>query len=355
MKHIIAVISISLLFSQAPSNAKYTRDQGHGMDTAPGPDLSRDRNDFSLEFDGISNNVDCGSDSILGLTDQITIEGWVRPTAIDGWDAILNKGTCCPMVGYYLGINPVGNTLRWNIGLGAIDGDPMVVDEWVHVAAVFDGATMRTYQNGVETGSVAAPGTISLTTSNLKLASQDANDYTFHGRMDDFRVWGTALTQQQIQEHMSAELTGSEEGLVGYWNFNEGAGDTLNDLTPNGNSGLISGAEWSTDVPFQGELTMDQASVLPTRYVLHQNHPNPFNPVTTLTYDLPKDASVSILIHDMMGGLVRTLVHARQRAGHRSVRWDATDDTGAPISAGLYLYTIQTKDLKETRKMVLLK
>ena len=142
---------------------------------------------------------------------------------------------------------------------------------------------------------------------------------------------------------------------MGYWNFNEGAGDTLNDLTPNGNSGLISGAEWSTDVPFQGELTTDQASVLPTRYVLHQNHPNPFNPVTTLTYDLPEEASVRIFIHDMMGGLVRTLVHARQRAGHRSVRWDATDDTGAPTSAGLYLYTIQTKDLKETRKMVLLK
>ena len=92
MKHIIAVISISLLFSQAPSNAKYVLDQGHGMDTAPGPNLSRDRNDFSLEFDGISNNVDCGSDSILGLTDQITIEGWVRPTAIDGWDATDDTG-----------------------------------------------------------------------------------------------------------------------------------------------------------------------------------------------------------------------------------------------------------------------
>ena len=143
MKRIIAVISISLLFSQAPSSAKYDHDQEHGLDTAPGPNLSRDRNDFSLEFDGISNNVDCGSDYSLGLTDQITIEGWVRPTAIDGWDAILNKGTCCPMVGYYLGINPEGNTLRWNIGVGAIDGDPMVVGAWVHVAAVFDGATMK--------------------------------------------------------------------------------------------------------------------------------------------------------------------------------------------------------------------
>ena len=94
---------------------------------------------------------------------------------------------------------------------------------------------------------------------------------------------------------------------------------------------------------------------LPTSYVIHQNYPNPFNPVTTLRYDLPEDALVSITIYDMMGRVVRTMVNTQQNAGFKSVRWNATNDKGAPVSAGLYLYRIEAGDFRETKKMVLLK
>jgi len=94
---------------------------------------------------------------------------------------------------------------------------------------------------------------------------------------------------------------------------------------------------------------------LPTVYALHQNYPNPFNPVTNLSYDLPEDAMVNITVFDMMGRVVRTLVNGQQSAGYKSLQWNGTNNSGHPISAGLYIYTIQAGEFSQTRKMILLK
>jgi len=94
---------------------------------------------------------------------------------------------------------------------------------------------------------------------------------------------------------------------------------------------------------------------LPSTYVLHQNYPNPFNPITTLSYDLPEDALVNITIYDMMGRIVNNLVSSQQNTGYKSIQWNAANNLGEPVSAGLYLYTIQAGDFRQTKKMVLLK
>jgi len=85
------------------------------------------------------------------------------------------------------------------------------------------------------------------------------------------------------------------------------------------------------------------------------NYPNPFNPVTHLRYNLPEDALVNITIYDMMGRQVSTLVSSQQTAGFKSVVWNATNDKGTSVSAGLYLYTIEAGQYRQTKKMVLLK
>ena len=95
--------------------------------------------------------------------------------------------------------------------------------------------------------------------------------------------------------------------------------------------------------------------VIPLQYVLHQNYPNPFNPTTQIKYDLPEDAMVNVTIYDMMGRLVSNLVSSQQNAGYKSLQWNATNDAGSPVSAGLYLYTIQAGEFRQTKKMVLLK
>ena len=95
--------------------------------------------------------------------------------------------------------------------------------------------------------------------------------------------------------------------------------------------------------------------LLPEVFSLHQNYPNPFNPVTKLRYDLPENGLVTIIIYDMLGRQVKTLINQTQDAGYRSVIWDATNDYGKPVSAGIYLYQIQAGEYMQTKKMVLLK
>ena len=93
----------------------------------------------------------------------------------------------------------------------------------------------------------------------------------------------------------------------------------------------------------------------PQGFALEQNFPNPFNPITTLRYDLPENSYVNVTVYDMLGRQVRTLVNTTQDAGFRSVIWNATNDYGKPVSAGIYLYQIQAGEFVQTKKMVLLK
>jgi hypothetical protein len=94
---------------------------------------------------------------------------------------------------------------------------------------------------------------------------------------------------------------------------------------------------------------------LPIAFNLYNNFPNPFNPVTALRYDLPEDALVNITIYDMMGRLVKNLVSSQQTAGYKSINWNATNNAGSPVSAGIYLYQVQAGKFRQTRKMILLK
>ncbi|GIQ98811.1 hypothetical protein CM15mP5_2460 [bacterium] len=100
-------------------------------------------------------------------------------------------------------------------------------------------------------------------------------------------------------------------------------------------------------------LLNSKSSLILTDFYLNQNYPNPFNPVTTLSYSLPKDESVNITIYDIMGRPVKTIQNSYQTKGFKFVQWDAKNDRNEPVSAGLYLYTIQAGKFRQTGKMVL--
>ena len=93
----------------------------------------------------------------------------------------------------------------------------------------------------------------------------------------------------------------------------------------------------------------------PTKYSLNNNYPNPFNPLTTISYDLPEDGFVNVSIYNVMGIHVKDLVNSQQNAGFKSIQWDATNNTGQPVSAGVYLYRLETGRFTQNKKMVLLK
>ena len=94
---------------------------------------------------------------------------------------------------------------------------------------------------------------------------------------------------------------------------------------------------------------------LPIAFNLYNNFPNPFNPITTLRYDLQEDVLVNVTIYDMMGRIIKNLVSSQQTAGYKSIKWNATNDAGSPVSAGIYIYMIQAGEFRQVRKMVLLK
>jgi hypothetical protein len=97
-------------------------------------------------------------------------------------------------------------------------------------------------------------------------------------------------------------------------------------------------------------------AAVPARTVLHPNVPNPFNPVTTIEFDLARDGHVSLRVYDVAGRLVRTLVDEKLAtgAGHEAA-WNGLDDAGSRVSSGVYFYRLVTADAAETRKMVLMK
>ena len=96
-------------------------------------------------------------------------------------------------------------------------------------------------------------------------------------------------------------------------------------------------------------------SPVPEEFALHQNYPNPFNPVTTINYDLPKESYVNLFIYDILGREVANLLGNVKPAGYQSVIWNTNNNSGVPVSAGIYFYQIQTKEFVKTRKMVILK
>ena len=85
------------------------------------------------------------------------------------------------------------------------------------------------------------------------------------------------------------------------------------------------------------------------------NYPNPFNPSTTISYSLPTETSVRLMIYNTRGQLVKTLVNADQKAGSHSSIWDGTDSSGSAVSSGVYYYRLITNDRSIYRKMLMVK
>jgi len=99
----------------------------------------------------------------------------------------------------------------------------------------------------------------------------------------------------------------------------------------------------------------DKSTNLPEGFYLEQNYPNPFNPETQISYQLASSGFTSIGIYDLLGREIKTLVSKDQPAGNYTVTWNGTDELGNKVPSGIYLYTLKTGILVESKKMILLK
>jgi len=98
----------------------------------------------------------------------------------------------------------------------------------------------------------------------------------------------------------------------------------------------------------------DEAQIfIPDRFQLHVNHPNPFNPETTILYDLPRASRVSLMVYSVQGQEIARLVHGELPAGRHMVRWGGMNTDGAPVPSGIYIYRIRAGEYTASRKMIL--
>jgi hypothetical protein len=94
---------------------------------------------------------------------------------------------------------------------------------------------------------------------------------------------------------------------------------------------------------------------MPVAYALHQNYPNPFNPTTTISFDLPQASYVKLVVLDVLGREVATLVNEQKKAGKYEITFDAKNVAGSSLASGVYLYRVKAGNFSEVKKMVLLR
>ncbi|MBC8193406.1 MAG: choice-of-anchor J domain-containing protein, partial [FCB group bacterium] len=115
----------------------------------------------------------------------------------------------------------------------------------------------------------------------------------------------------------------------------------------------IAESDYSNTVQLQ-IVGVDELGV-PNTFALHQNYPNPFNPITSIRYDLPEAAFVRIVVYNVLGQKVATLVDQSMNAGYHDITWSGTNDLGSSVSSGIYLYRIESENFNAVRKLMYLK
>lgn len=174
-------------------------------------------------FDGIDDYMDFGNQAQFNITNDITIEAWVKMSNLGGNQKIVTKfGDIIGDDAYSL--EAINGEPQFRLKFGATwiilaAGMNLNANEWYHIAGIYDGATMKIYVNGVEQNSMAQTGAFEVSASTFKIGAWAGGEH-WNGSMDEVRVWNTARTQTELRENKHLTLNGSESNLVAYYQFN---------------------------------------------------------------------------------------------------------------------------------------
>jgi hypothetical protein len=166
-----------------------------------------------LSFDGVNDSVSVADANDLDLTTGMTLEAWVNPTSNSGWrTAVIKERAGDLAYALYSGgsTTPLATITNSNLGgygeAGNVAGSAPAVNTWTHLAATYDGATLKLFKIGTQIESVARAGAINVRTGALKIGGNAIWGEWFAGQLDDVRVYNSALTAAQIQADMVAAV-----------------------------------------------------------------------------------------------------------------------------------------------------
>ncbi|NIF05591.1 T9SS type A sorting domain-containing protein [Chryseobacterium sp. Tr-659] len=319
---------------------------------------------YALSLDGSSESGAAGNLNLGGSA--LSFEGWIKPSSFksaspyissimgtevsDSNSAFLRLGdanVANNKVQFVLSINNVQQKLASTTALNA--------NTWYHVAATYDGTTMKIYINGVldasksQTGSVSSNGAFNV--GYLYNTSRN-----FNGKVDEVRVWKRALSQTEISQNM-CNVSVPATSLAAYWKFNEGSGSSVQDTSGNGVTLTLTGVDasnWGTDVPCTtGTSKLARNGAAQKAISSAENngknqikmYPNPASKSSSLTVSVPDGYSRGKLtVYDFNGRILDTKTI---KAGN--YQYDLS-----VLSAGSYIVQVESQDgsLKHTEKLI---
>ena len=240
--------------------------------------------------------------------DSLSTPGFVNHSNGNGW-VLLPSGTA---ISY--GVKTTATNQLWiSGGWASLSAGPRDTS-WHYYAMTYrESDSLRVYKDGKFLGGYGVTGQFKLSSETgfkAFIGHSDYGDIYYNGLADEVRVSDIMRSKKDIEElAMSLNLFPA--------------------ITAVENNMYIS----------------------PQKFSLYQNYPNPFNPQTTIKYQIPKTDQVKIILYDVNGREIQTLVNKRQEAGIYNFKLDASD-----LPSGIYFYQLQTADgFNQTRKMVLLK
>jgi hypothetical protein len=185
---------------------------------------------------------------------------------------------------------------------------------------------------------------------------------SFVGRVTNENIvlleWSTASESNNLGFHVERRLESADWQDVG---FVKGVGTTSDQQYYTFSDVPGASGDWNYrlkqvdadgTIEYSDPITVSIAT--PQQFALAQNYPNPFNPETTITFEIPEaaDGQMKLIIYDMLGRAVRTLVNEQALSGFYNIKWDGTDDAGVQTSSGVYVYRLVAGDFTATKKMI---
>ena len=211
------------------------------------------QNSYSLSFDGQDDYISIGDGSHYANT-SFSFFAWVKPVNDGGYSTISGKRGSSELgagdAGWEFTITPNGE-IRFTVpDIADYYSSPNMLDwsEFQHIGFTIDDNILNIYKNGINILTTIIDSQLESNNIPFGIGNDNGNeliDDPFLGKIDDIQFWDIILSEEEIQIIMDCNPTGDEEGLAGYWNFDEGPFAPALDLSGNENHGVVNGASWS--------------------------------------------------------------------------------------------------------------
>ena len=216
-------------------------------------------------------------------------------------------------------VSITNNKIRWTIKTDAADNNGVIdldsetevkENTYYNVCVTYNGDDVELWIDGSLDAFTKWNGKLLTTDQDMMIGQMlpGNTSYNFDGVLDDIRIYDFALSVKDIQN---------------LYQFN-------------------------TEVHSNKEIPV-------ANYYLSENYPNPFNSQTIISYQVKNEGKVSIVIYDILGRKLKTLVSENKNAGNYTVRWDGLTDSGASVSSGIYICSMTAQNFSQSRKLVYLK